>query len=308
MEHNEKKLKKAIIRSSNAIRKKYRDLHQERLLQKEEFLLEYKPIIDPLNKLNENKEQLNIVNNHEETPKQTNKYLQTNIPRKLPNPRRINFDEMEESFEGNGKGDINYSDQRTHVVSYLDSPVSVVTRPQLNTLSDCLQVASTADCDKFFGVRKCGNNYKIGQTIVKFDENSICMNNGSNRFKLTNGLKNLLFLKSPDKNSYKRCDLNEYKKILTLSDINTMTIKNKDKNVKFENIIKPLLKTGKGVQTNYKIADKTNTNSEYIYWDDPNELIDRLQLLVSSQSAGHTSHNNEIISIIEELREANIIY
>lgn len=43
------------------------------------------------------------------------------------------------------------------------------------------------------------------------------------------------------------------------------------------------------------------------YWDDPNELIERLRLLTSSTSAGHTGHNNEIISIIEELREANII-
>lgn len=43
------------------------------------------------------------------------------------------------------------------------------------------------------------------------------------------------------------------------------------------------------------------------YWDDANELVDRLRLLVSSTSAGHTGHSNEIISIIEELREANLI-
>lgn len=52
--------------------------------------------------------------------------------------------------------------------------------------------------------------------------------------------------------------------------------------------------------------DKTSSNI-FTYWNDPNELVSRLQLLVSSASAGHTSHNNEIISIIEELREANII-
>lgn len=291
MKPNEKKLKKAIIRSSNAIRKKYRDLHQGRLLQKEEFLLQYKPIIDPLNKLNENREQVNI-NNHviEETPKKAKKH---------PLPRRLNFEEMEESSEGNGKSDIAHSDQKTHVESSL---------PQLNTLSDCKRVASTADGDTLFGVQKCGKNYKIGQKIVELNEDSICMNDGSNRFKLTDGLKNLLFLKSPNPNSYKRCDLNDYKKILTLSDIDTTKIKNKNRNVKFESIIKPLFKIGKGVQTDYKIVNKIDTNSEYIYWDDPNELIDRLRLLVSSQSAGHTSHNNEIISIIEELRESNIIY
>lgn len=45
----------------------------------------------------------------------------------------------------------------------------------------------------------------------------------------------------------------------------------------------------------------------FSYWNDPNELVDRLRLLISSSSAGHTGHNNEIISIVEELREANII-
>ena len=44
-----------------------------------------------------------------------------------------------------------------------------------------------------------------------------------------------------------------------------------------------------------------------MYWDDPNELVDRLRLLISSTTAGHNNHNNEIISLIEELKEANII-
>lgn len=50
--------------------------------------------------------------------------------------------------------------------------------------------------------------------------------------------------------------------------------------------------------------DKTSSNV-FTYWNDSNELVSRLRLLVSS--AGHTGHNNEIISIIEELREANVI-
>lgn len=46
---------------------------------------------------------------------------------------------------------------------------------------------------------------------------------------------------------------------------------------------------------------------EFIHWDDPNELVNRLKLLVASQLAGSNSHVNEINSIIEELKEANII-
>lgn len=46
----------------------------------------------------------------------------------------------------------------------------------------------------------------------------------------------------------------------------------------------------------------------YVFWDNPNELVERLQLLIASESAGNTSHTNEITSIIEELREAQIIH
>lgn len=48
-------------------------------------------------------------------------------------------------------------------------------------------------------------------------------------------------------------------------------------------------------------------NIVYEYYDDPNEICDRLQLLVASKVAGNSNHQQEINSIIEELRERNII-
>ncbi|XP_050065082.1 uncharacterized protein LOC126554007 [Aphis gossypii] len=47
--------------------------------------------------------------------------------------------------------------------------------------------------------------------------------------------------------------------------------------------------------------------TQLVYYDDPNELVTRLNLLTSSQNVGNTGVNNEIISILEELRERNII-
>jgi len=45
-----------------------------------------------------------------------------------------------------------------------------------------------------------------------------------------------------------------------------------------------------------------------MHWDDLNELVDHLWLLEASrQNAGHNAHDNEMLSIIEELREAGII-
>ena len=51
----------------------------------------------------------------------------------------------------------------------------------------------------------------------------------------------------------------------------------------------------------------SNAPIDYVHWDGPNELVDCLRLLAERQ-AGNQSHDNEIQSIIEELREAEIIY
>ena len=51
----------------------------------------------------------------------------------------------------------------------------------------------------------------------------------------------------------------------------------------------------------------TDNEIDYVYRDDPNKLVDRLQLLDASRRAGNNAHDNEILSIIEELREARLI-
>lgn len=63
-----------------------------------------------------------------------------------------------------------------------------------------------------------------------------------------------------------------------------------------------LNKTGKGIKLKVYKPD-----TDYVYWDNSNELVDRLRLLIASKNAGNNGHNNEIISIIEELKEAKII-
>lgn len=71
--------------------------------------------------------------------------------------------------------------------------------------------------------------------------------------------------------------------------------------------------SGFGLKNNNKSLDfnfipyNVNNHIVYEYFDDPNELCDRLQLLVSSRMAGNTNHIQEINSIIEELRELGCI-
>lgn len=86
-----------------------------------------------------------------------------------------------------------------------------------------------------------------------------------------------------------------------------------DRSMKYCNIIKPLFiemendnpKTIKGgsLPTLKRLRSKT----DLVYWNDPNELVERLKILVASREAGNNNHDNEILSIIEELKEDGII-
>ena len=46
---------------------------------------------------------------------------------------------------------------------------------------------------------------------------------------------------------------------------------------------------------------------DYVHWDDPIELVNRLRLLEASRQAGNNSHDPEILSSYEELREVGLI-
>ena len=55
-------------------------------------------------------------------------------------------------------------------------------------------------------------------------------------------------------------------------------------------------------------SDIIDSSFDYENWDDPNDLVDHLRVLVAKRNAGFIGHNNEIQFIIEELRKAKIIY
>lgn len=124
--------------------------------------------------------------------------------------------------------------------------------------------------------------------------------------KGTEGLYNLIFYKNPE--PYTSNDLAAYKSILDISSAHRDTLHRLKQSGmrKYLEIIRPLYKSlstsGDGLKMTYN-----NKNTEYVYWDDINELVDRLKLLIASKEAGNTSHENEIVAIVNELKEAGVI-
>jgi len=63
-------------------------------------------------------------------------------------------------------------------------------------------------------------------------------------------------------------------------------------------------KSGKGLPHAMILNDNA---IDYMHWDDPNELVNRRRLLDVSHRSSNNAHNNEMLSIIEELREVGLI-
>lgn len=182
-----------------------------------------------------------------------------------------------------------------------------------------------------FGVRKENKQFFMGSEKVNIlvsdnpltsvKKHSIIINDM--QYNLTPGLRELLLRKTPDLTLVSAKDQLVYKDILCITNAHKRyynpngQIKG-DKSIKYREIIKPLFldtsnnanatgveenKTGSGLPT----LKKYKKNTDLVYWDDPNELIERLKLLIASRDAGNSNHDNEIISIIEELKEASVI-
>ena len=178
--------------------------------------------------------------------------------------------------------------------------------------------------DRMFGVYvNAMEELQMGESKVEFINDKMVDKTRGVRHRLTPGLVELIFKKEPDMNLVTNGDKTQYVEILLMTNPhrkgNSPTGKLKKTNEavkKYADLIEPLLfqfnkilKTphqGKGLPKQ-KIAKSSNTTIDLVYWDDPNELVDRLRLLMAEKQAGNEAHTNEIFSIISELREAGYI-
>lgn len=167
--------------------------------------------------------------------------------------------------------------------------------------------------DNTYGPRMLNDTIMVGDGEVKFDKNDLYIK--GTRYTGTQGLYELIFMKRPDEEYYNDNDLKAYKSILIATNAHRQRYRpdkqiNSNQGYKYRNVIRKLFgaKVG-GDSSMYLPTNKMHTygDIDYVHWNDINELVDRLRLLVSSKRAGHSAHDNEIISILEELREAKVI-
>ncbi|EZA62135.1 hypothetical protein X777_03742 [Ooceraea biroi] len=172
------------------------------------------------------------------------------------------------------------------------------------------------DIDTVYGVYLDNDGMKFGSIRFEIDhDDNILLDNV--RYKGTPGLYKLIFKRHPDEDVFTNNDLQKYRSMLLVMnayrrDHSARGQVKSNRGYKYKYIIAPLLpseptkkkKSGRGLPRTMTLNDNA---IDYVHWDDPNELVDRLRLLDASRQAGNNSHDNEMLSIIEELREAGIV-
>ena len=171
--------------------------------------------------------------------------------------------------------------------------------------------------DKVFGMVKKGKYYYIGDKPIKIKGDNIIIDDVE--YTGTSGLWELIISNNPQEGVITDEDYLNYGKLL----IQTNAIyQNNDpnnpkpkssKSSKWKNLIKPIWEDIKKRKAN-KDEDEdgdpqpaTSGEGLKILPSDPNALINRFDLLFSSQKAGHTGVRNEIVSILDELKRQGVI-
>lgn len=145
--------------------------------------------------------------------------------------------------------------------------------------------------DNVTGITLKNNRYELNRVPIKFIENPYkAIEINRNRYRLTRG-RELLFMKQPDQRLVSNIDERNFKKIAL------------DAMFSAERKLATLKSSQYLTGTGMYIQENNKKKKEFVYWDDPNELVMRLHLLWASKLANHSGHDNEITRLEELLRK-----
>ena len=165
--------------------------------------------------------------------------------------------------------------------------------------------------DKTFGVRKEGKHHYIGNkhVIITRDDDIIIKEDGD-RFFGSACLWGLITSKEPDKEliDWDKNDIKDYERLMIKTNALHRLLNPKNPYPKSSNS-KKWLGLLSPIWNKYKVmsSKKFDGKGTVIMSSDPNALLERLDLLLASQKAGHTGVGNELVNIWDELKRQGIL-
>ena len=163
--------------------------------------------------------------------------------------------------------------------------------------------------DTTFGIRKVNGDHYIGNEHVIIKDDDIILVKDGDRFTGTHGLWGLITSKNPDLDKMKWDKLDEENYVRLMEKTNVLHQGNKPNNPhakssggkKWNNILTYIWHTRKFPEKEYE------GEGVVVIPSDPNALLERLDLLLASQEAGHTGVRNELVSICDELKRQDVL-
>ena len=163
------------------------------------------------------------------------------------------------------------------------------------------------DNDEIFGIRKVKSRYYIGNKRVTFEDDDIIIKETGRKFSGTPGLWGLITSKDPDKDliDWTKNDRDNYDKLMLITNAlhkgyNQRKGPRSNRGPKWKNILRTIW-FNKEPKRGYE------GSGVVVIPSDPNALLERLDLLLASQEAGHTGVRNELVSICDELKRQGVL-
>lgn len=288
-------VKEELQKLITAVRGKFRQLRQSADDVRDSMEIGAKPFVEPLQKA--------VMESLKTFIPIKGELIERNIPKPEP-VATIKKDKEEERCDLNKTVDTpTQTDKSTNLP-----------RKYLNRIGD----PSYKDkLDFTYGVYPDGSGGTlIGDSKISFTRSSVLVKGKS--FKVTPGLLELLFMKVPNRLILTKKDLSTYKDILLLTNAHLQSYSsdkqiNANRGKKYTTVISTLFMARPETPTSPAESDPFKGSGVHVqkqftfYNANVNTLVNRLRLLVMSQSAGHTGHNLEVSQIITALRENRII-
>ena len=160
--------------------------------------------------------------------------------------------------------------------------------------------------DTTFGIRNVEGLYYIGNKQATIVNNNIIV--GDEKFKGTRGLWELLMAKKPDTYYFDDNDYDEYAKLMVKtnalhSDYNPKNSYPRSSRSDKWNLIRNIWANREHIKKKEGYEGK----GVVVIPSDPNALLERLELLLASQEAGHTGVRNELVRICDELKRQGVL-
>ena len=154
--------------------------------------------------------------------------------------------------------------------------------------------------DTTFGIREKEGIYYIGEKQATIANNNIII--GVEIFKGTPSLWELIMVKNPV--NFTNQDYKNYRSLVIKTNVLHRYYDPKNPyprssdSYKWREILKPIW---------YGKEEEYEGEGVVVIPSDPNALLERLDLLLASQEAGHTGVRNELVSICDELKRQGVL-